>query len=181
MEFRRVLFRSSGPRNIEPCHRHDLWHRDARGSADEPLCGRVVRGCRPVPHPVPRRAPPSGACKRRLCLFRPRHGQRTVAADRRNRGGSGNLRGLPFTLDGADRQRPRERWSALAAEARSEEHTSELQSLMRISYAVFCLKKKIQQNKHMNTHTPQNHTTTKQITKIQSRSPQEQQSENKQK
>src|SRR3546814_7812776 len=30
----------------------------------------------------------------------------------------------------------------LAAERRSEEHTSELQSLMRISYAVFCLKKK---------------------------------------
>src|SRR3546814_6510561 len=29
---------------------------------------------------------------------------------------------------------------------RSEEHTSELQSLMRISYAVFCLKKKIQQD-----------------------------------
>src|SRR3546814_1402616 len=32
----------------------------------------------------------------------------------------------------------------LAAAARSEEHTSELQSLMRISYAVFCLKKKKQ-------------------------------------
>src|SRR3546814_7708560 len=32
-------------------------------------------------------------------------------------------------------------------EARSEEHTSELQSLMRISYAVFCLKKKKKQNK----------------------------------
>src|SRR3546814_9525173 len=31
--------------------------------------------------------------------------------------------------------------------ARSEEHTSELQSLMRISYAVFCLKKKTQQSK----------------------------------
>src|SRR3546814_1258610 len=30
--------------------------------------------------------------------------------------------------------------------ARSEEHTSELQSLMRISYAVFCLKKKTQTN-----------------------------------
>src|SRR3546814_3501756 len=29
-----------------------------------------------------------------------------------------------------------------ASESRSEEHTSELQSLMRISYAVFCLKKK---------------------------------------
>src|SRR3546814_11003834 len=33
---------------------------------------------------------------------------------------------------------------------RSEEHTSELQSLMRISYAVFCLKKK-KNNKHQNT------------------------------
>src|SRR3546814_2842066 len=32
--------------------------------------------------------------------------------------------------------------SALIAAGRSEEHTSELQSLMRISYAVFCLKKK---------------------------------------
>src|SRR3546814_9059324 len=32
---------------------------------------------------------------------------------------------------------------AEAADHRSEEHTSELQSLMRISYAVFCLKKKI--------------------------------------
>src|SRR3546814_1664677 len=31
---------------------------------------------------------------------------------------------------------------------RSEEHTSELQSLMRISYAVFCLKKKKKQLKH---------------------------------
>src|SRR3546814_3307375 len=31
---------------------------------------------------------------------------------------------------------------ALSAQFRSEEHTSELQSLMRISYAVFCLKKK---------------------------------------
>src|SRR3546814_1613620 len=31
---------------------------------------------------------------------------------------------------------------------RSEEHTSELQSLMRISYAVFCLKKKINITKH---------------------------------
>src|SRR3546814_2590237 len=32
---------------------------------------------------------------------------------------------------------------------RSEEHTSELQSLMRISYAVFCLKKKKHRNKHI--------------------------------
>src|SRR3546814_4328125 len=35
-----------------------------------------------------------------------------------------------------------------ASLVRSEEHTSELQSLMRITYAVFCLKKK----KHHNTH-----------------------------
>src|SRR3546814_4473868 len=33
---------------------------------------------------------------------------------------------------------------------RSEEHTSELQSLMRISYAVFCLKKKKQTTMHTN-------------------------------
>src|SRR3546814_1825900 len=33
---------------------------------------------------------------------------------------------------------------------RSEEHTSELQSLMRISYAVFCLKKKIKSNDNRN-------------------------------
>src|SRR3546814_8568315 len=33
--------------------------------------------------------------------------------------------------------------------SRSEEHTSELQSLMRISYAVFCLQKKNQPHKHI--------------------------------
>src|SRR3546814_10817454 len=38
--------------------------------------------------------------------------------------------------------------------SRSEEHTSELQSLMRISYAVFCLKKK----KIATNHTPQKST-----------------------
>src|SRR3546814_5548836 len=37
---------------------------------------------------------------------------------------------------------------------RSEEHTSELQSLMRISYAVFCLKKKNRKMKQKNTPTP---------------------------
>src|SRR3546814_8942554 len=39
-------------------------------------------------------------------------------------------------------------WTFFDASAtlRSEEHTSELQSLMRISYAVFCLKKKIQKS-----------------------------------
>src|SRR3546814_2823091 len=40
--------------------------------------------------------------------------------------------------------------SVLGQAKRSEEHTSELQSLMRISYAVFCLKKK---NTHKKQHT----------------------------
>src|SRR3546814_2407167 len=51
------------------------------------------------------------------------------------------------------------RWT-MATRSRSEEHTSELQSLMRISYAVFCLKKKnttctfyaAQTNKQLTTH-----------------------------
>src|SRR3546814_1680223 len=37
---------------------------------------------------------------------------------------------------------------AVGVDPRSEEHTSELQSLMRISYAVFCLKKKNTHNHH---------------------------------
>src|SRR3546814_3554323 len=44
----------------------------------------------------------------------------------------------------------------LEAMARSEEHTSELQSLMRISYAVFCLKKK-NESKHNHPHTRYQH------------------------
>src|SRR3546814_6811155 len=39
-------------------------------------------------------------------------------------------------------------WLAL----RSEEHTSELQSLMRISYAVFCLKKKTHEQSTLSAH-----------------------------
>src|SRR3546814_1124969 len=46
--------------------------------------------------------------------------------------------------------------SVLDGQFRSEEHTSELQSLMRISYAVFCLKKKNEQiTQHR--HAPQRH------------------------
>src|SRR3546814_10283588 len=55
--------------------------------------------------------------------------------------------------------------SALLGEGafpRSEEHTSELQSLMRISYAVFCLKKKnntkSNTKRHITTDQPPNHT-----------------------
>src|SRR3546814_10355999 len=45
---------------------------------------------------------------------------------------------------------------------RSEEHTSELQSLMRISYAVFCLKKKKTHNNK--SHEQRNHNTKKKNT-----------------
>src|SRR3546814_4247507 len=45
-----------------------------------------------------------------------------------------------------------------AVEQRSEEHTSELQSLMRISYAVFCLKKKkLQERAHTETQVTKNY------------------------
>src|SRR3546814_4051715 len=44
-----------------------------------------------------------------------------------------------------------ERWDHIAN--RSEEHASELQSLMRISYAVFCLKKKKHRLPHPHTQT----------------------------
>src|SRR3546814_10055233 len=51
----------------------------------------------------------------------------------------------------------RNRVAAKAVGFRSEEHTSELQSLMRISYAVFCLKKKKNKkttnNRNRTTHT----------------------------
>src|SRR3546814_4429975 len=47
-------------------------------------------------------------------------------------------------------------WDGIAR--RSEEHTSELQSLMRISYAVFCLKKKKKQQTVINVHNKTNKT-----------------------
>src|SRR3546814_10413173 len=47
---------------------------------------------------------------------------------------TGKMKPLPIILFGRDF------WNRVVS--RSEEHTSELQSLMRISYAVFCLKKK---------------------------------------
>src|SRR3546814_3620289 len=55
-------------------------------------------------------------------------------------------------------------------QARSEEHTSELQSLMRISYAVFCLKKKTKPTNNTPPHTTSptqqalSHSTTKILT-----------------
>src|SRR3546814_1863194 len=54
-----------------------------------------------------------------------------------------------------DRALPSEGCTPPSRQGRSEEHTSELQSLMRISYAVFCLKKK---KKHTNNKLNKRHT-----------------------
>src|SRR3546814_3457877 len=65
------------------------------------------------------------------------------------RGNAGNFLDL---ADAAERRsgqhRPHRVGVAQKRCGRSEEHTSELQSLMRISYAVFCLKKKKQSKTH---------------------------------
>src|SRR3546814_3383705 len=61
--------------------------------------------------------------------------------------------GLLARGSGLDARLPRlSQWLSGSKSGRSEEHTSELQSLMRISYAVFCLKKKkrIQKEAHGN-------------------------------
>src|SRR3546814_3171873 len=73
--------------------------------------------------------------------------------------------GDQIALYAASESGPLRRWSwhalredvfalatALREHGRSEEHTSELQSLMRISYAVFCLKKKKTNLKQTKTH-----------------------------
>src|SRR3546814_2658989 len=84
---------------------------------------------------APRRAPPrrptAAACQDRIEA-------RDCACLRRLRGCADSV---------SERLRQPRRPGGSARGNRSEEHTSELQSLMRISYAVFCLKKKIQ------THT----------------------------
>src|SRR3546814_2036473 len=47
-------------------------------------------------------------------------------------------------------------WAPFSVVGRSEEHTSELQSLMRISYAVFCLKKKTREKVYTHVHQQDN-------------------------
>src|SRR3546814_4366017 len=66
---------------------------------------------------------------------------------------SGRVRRLTISFGQTCQKSPLRR-----SQSRSEEHTSELQSLMRISYAVFCLKTKTQlynkQTLMLSTHTP---------------------------
>src|SRR3546814_861188 len=78
--------------------------------------------------PRPRAASP---LRKTYVLSRRRRGRKPMRAPAAT--------GLPVRTAPAPRRCPR--WRSRAPR-RSEEHTSELQSLMRISYAVFCLKKK---------------------------------------
>src|SRR3546814_3810400 len=75
-------------------------------------------------------------------------GRRGRGGDRGGRGGERGGRGRRDDRRGRDEEQGEELIEKLvhinrvSKTVRSEEHTSELQSLMRISYAVFCLKKK---------------------------------------
>src|SRR3546814_2536813 len=73
--------------------------------------------------------------------------KRRGSVERQRRGRRSAHLGMPIGRRHRGEMRPRRRGIerhqfAHRVPARSEEHTSELQSLMRISYAVFCLKKK---------------------------------------
>src|SRR3546814_9687276 len=101
---------------------------------------------------------------------------RGSAGTRNDRGSAGtrNDRGSAGTRNNSGRRRVREgswnanrcntTWSSSAPARpvwrgrRSEEHRSELQSLMRISYAVLCLKK---QTEHRRIYSPYSHTHTR--------------------
>src|SRR3546814_4481979 len=76
----------------------------------------------------------------------PAHRRRRVGCGRKARGKSRNFTRKCGFVDRPDRRAERvlreEMLDVGEQQFRSEEHTSELQSLMRISYAVFCLKKK---------------------------------------
>src|SRR3546814_10824228 len=93
-----------------------------------------------------------GCCARRA-LYRPKSTSWRTGSENRGRVGSDDRTLLPAITSLAVRKLSglRKLWplSGICGGApacddaqRSEEHTSELQSLMRISYAVFCLKKK---------------------------------------
>src|SRR3546814_2520107 len=72
----------------------------------------------------------------------------------------------PNSLTGSLAIAPQTAAQANSEVGRSEEHTSELQSLMRISYAVFCLKTKKHQQKANQQGAIREHTTTKKQTNL---------------
>src|SRR3546814_3238318 len=74
--------------------------------------------------------------------------------------GGGRRVAAPFRRAARARRDPEQARRLAQDWTRSEEHTSELQSLMRISYAVFCLKKKKQQEQLHNNTSDQIYITT---------------------
>src|SRR3546814_10562930 len=104
---------------------------------------------------------------RRRCVIAPPSALR-AATSRSLRGTEDQVGNLPPAgrararcADGADIAEDILEEAAFAAERRrlrSEEHTSELQSLMRISYAVFCLKKKKTNNEQISKYKFKNRT-----------------------
>src|SRR3546814_7170417 len=101
----------------------------------------------PPPHPSPsrRRRASAGPSRRALASRRDRRRCGATAS-----GGEAERQG---TRRGSKDRAP----SPPPLRARSEEHTSELQSLMRISYAVFCLKQKPIIQSLINIYEPTNH------------------------
>src|SRR3546814_2680764 len=67
-------------------------------------------------------------------------------------GGPRPLAGLPGVVASIRGRAQTRRCAPQTCARRSEEHTSELQSLMRSSYAVFCLKKKKKKYQHTKLH-----------------------------
>src|SRR3546814_3601154 len=98
--------------------------------------GRYAQACvlaRQDGRELPQRRPP--------CFFNPAHGP--AQTDVSWAPGGGAEREIPVCLADAERVRAGAEPDARQVRSgRTEEHTSELQSLMRSSYAVFCLKKK---------------------------------------
>src|SRR3546814_1112851 len=94
-------------------------------------------------------------------LFRsPRGNRRGSSSTVRGRSRGHLLRPGRGTSDSPHRSSGFRRWCRdRPSPARSEEHTSELQSLLRISYAVFCLKKKRDTTQKDHKHNIQQHMT----------------------
>src|SRR3546814_1125063 len=111
------------------------WSSDVCSSdLPHPHCLRFrLSGCRPVPRP----RSPAEACADVAHAAAPQNSEPSPSTRKAHQSECGET-------NASDAGRPRNTASRSKCpeRTRSEEHTSELQSLMRISYAVFCLKKK---------------------------------------
>src|SRR3546814_5679158 len=126
---------SWSPRGVHKSHESTLRPSVAvRVGPTSPLPGATIS-------PLPSRRPALPCCTcSQICreeagtALRPQHRRRK-----------------PALADEAGQGRDVTRQHPVVVQERSEEHTSELQSLMRISYAVFCLKKKKKAQNHFST------------------------------